>query len=193
MKQCRILAICTILSLPLLQSCGYSFQGARNPLKAIGVEKIYVSQFRNATFRPGVEQLFSTAMIREITRSGAFRLVNSKEEADAIVTGVVDVMDAATGSTREEVVQKDGNLDKKVNVASDFRAVVRCTVSLEDKYGRVIFSRSAVSSKVFPGYTATGDAGATNSLNNESEQRLAVLFLASEMMASVYQRMTDTF
>ena len=37
------------------------------------------------------------------------------------------------------------------------------------------------------------DSGATVPLINESEQRIAIQFLASQMMASVYQRMIDTF
>lgn len=44
-----------------------------------------------------------------------------------------------------------------------------------------------------PGSAQKGDAGSTAPLVNDSEQRLAIQFLATQMMASVYQRMIDTF
>jgi len=178
------------ITLIAFSSCGYQFQGRYNPLKELGVEKIYVSQFRNQTDRPGVEQLFSTAIIREIRRSGTFRLVSSEEEADAVLSGVVTAADFAVNTTRSQSI----NITKKVDVASDYRALVNCAVNLTDrKSGKSIFSQSVSSNKIYPGVIRVGDDSATVPLINESEQRLAIQFLASQMMTSVYQRMIDTF
>jgi hypothetical protein len=57
----------------------------------------------------------------------------------------------------------------------------------------VVFTRTETGNKIYPGSTRFGEAGATGPLVNDSEQRLAVQFLASQMMASTYQRMIDIF
>lgn len=182
------LTICAIALLSLT-ACGYHFQGRDNPLKKLGVEKIYVSQFRNSSYRPGIEQLFSTAMIREIQKSRSFELVSSEEQADAILTGEVTGADATISSSKSVEIIPGKNLD----VATEYNAGVNCLITLKDRRERVIFSQSVNGNKIFPGSTFSGEQSATNSLVNDSEQRLAIQFLATEMMASVYQRMIDTF
>lgn len=187
MPRAGILALCTIC-ISLFAGCAYRFQGAHNPLKELGVQKIYVTGFRNLTYRPGVEQLFTSAMIREIGRAKAFELVNSEQEADAVLSGSVTAAESAPGSSK--VFKVDG---RTIDIAIEFNASVTCAVELRDRRNRVIFSQSVAGSKVHPGSAAKGDLGATAPLTNDSEQRLAIQFLASQMMASVYQRMIDTF
>jgi outer membrane lipopolysaccharide assembly protein LptE/RlpB len=188
-----ILALCA--SVFLLQACGYQFQGRRNPLKELGVERIYVEQFRNETYRPGVEQLFSSAMIREIQKSRAFTLVDDRTQADAVLTGVITTADSLISSPRQVNIRdpRTGQSIKQLDVAAEYNAVVQCDVRLTDRDGRVIFSQATSGNKIHPGSTDVGPAGATVSLINESEQRLAIQFIASQMMAGVYQRMIDTF
>lgn len=173
----------------LLLSCSYQFQGSKNPLKELGIEKIYVKEFRNDTFRPGIEQLFSTAMIREIKKSRSFTIVNSEEAADAVLIGTITSAEVAPNSTKSVALSSSKNMD----VSSEYVAAVNCSIILRDRTNRVVFSQSVPGSKIFPGSVRTGDAGATTSLVNDSEQRLAIQFLASQMMASAYQRMIDTF
>jgi len=187
MLRAEFLALCAIC-VSLTTGCAYHFQGAHNPLRELGVQKIYVAGFRNLTFRPGIEHLFSSAMIREIGRAKAFELVNSESEADAILTGNVTAADSTPGSTK---VYKVGARD--VDVAAEYNASVDCFITLYDRRKRLIFSQSVSGSKIHPGAAQIGDAGSTAPLVNESEQRLAIQFLASQMMASVYQRMIDTF
>lgn len=185
------------MALLVLSACGYHFQGRDNPLKEMGVEKVYVAQFRNNTFRPGVEQLFSTAMIREIQKSRSFQLVNSEDQADAVLAGEVSIANATLSSSKSVEISPGKNVD----VATEYNSDVTCLITLTDRRQRVIFSQLVNGKKIFPGATdipqanipGLRDAGATNSLVNDSEQRLAIQFLASEMMASVYQRMIDTF
>lgn len=190
MPRAGILALCAICVslLTLLNGCAYRFQGAHNPLKELGIQKVYVTSFRNRTYRPGVEQLFTTAMIREIGRAKAFELVNSEAEADAVMSGAVTAADSAPGSSKVFKVSDDN-----VDVAVEFNASVSCSIELRDRRNRLVFAQTVSGSKIHPGSAQKGDAGATAPLNNDSEQRLAIQFLASQMMASVYQRMIDTF
>lgn len=173
-----------------LGACSYQFQGTRNPLKDLGVQKIYVKSFKNESFRPGIEQLFTTAMVREIQKSRAFILVDTERSADAVLTGTVTSADSTISSTKSVPLGT-----KSVQVASEYSANVNCSVVLTEtgEAKNVIFSHSVSGSKVYPGATQTGDAGATVPLVNDSEQRIAYQFLATQLMSSVYQRMIDLF
>lgn len=181
------IALCIISTLTF--SCAYHFQGSKNPLKEIGVEKIYIASFQNSTFRPGLEQLFSTAMIREFQKYRNFQIVNTIDQADAVLTGNVSEAESSKNNV------KTFDIGKQINVASEFVASVTCAVELTDRFGKVIFSQNSSSSKIYSGSLRDrpDDGGATVPLTNESEQRIAIQFLASQMMASVYQRMIDTF
>lgn len=172
-------------------SCAYQFQGNRNPLRELGIEKIYVTTFVNKSYRPGVEQLFTKAMIREIQKYNSFRLVNSEKEADAILSGQIVVPDSGAPTTKKVLINTTDK--KEVDVVSEFTASVNCSITLTDRFGKVIFTRAEAASKNYPGSTRIGSAGATGPLVNDSEQRLAIQFLASQMMASAYQRMIDIF
>ena len=99
------LALCAI-SLAGFSACAYHFQGARNTLKDLGIQRIYVTNFGNKTYRPGIEQLFTTAMVREIARAGAFSLVNSEKQADAVLSGEVT---AAAGVGANALVGGSGD------------------------------------------------------------------------------------
>jgi hypothetical protein len=181
-----LLALCAFSS----ASCAYHFQETHNPLVDLGIHKIYVSNFRNATYRPGIEQYFTTAMAHEIASSTSFELVNSDTDADAILSGTVNGADDGVAATNYVTV---GGVRNVVPVASELDATVSCSVALTDRHGRQIFSQSVTGDKVHPGSGAVGDLGATAPLTNDSEQRLAIQFLATQMMTSVYQRMVDTF
>lgn len=188
MTKTLAMALCVI---GLVSGCAYQFQGKKNPLQKVGIQKIYVTSFKNATYRPGVEQLFTTAIIREIQKSRSFTLVNSEKEADAVLSGEVKTADTSINTSVPVILNPAEG--RSVNVGSEFAATITCEVKLTDNFGRVLFSRVESGQKVYPGSTNVGDAGATNSLVNDSEQRLAIQFLASQMMSSAYQRMIDTF
>ena len=181
--------LCVFLS--ALAGCSYQFQNKTNPLHSFGVQKIYVQEFENATFRPGLEQLFTSAMIREIEKAGSFRIVNSKEAADAVLTGRIKSADVSDSSHADLILP--GVAQTKTSVAAEYNTTVVCEVILKDRHERILFSQSVSDGKKFPGALRTGDEGATVPLINESEQRIAIQYLSSHMMASVYQRMVDTF
>lgn len=168
--------------------CGYHMQSSKNPLHDIGVQTIFVENFKNASFRPGIEQLFTAAMAREIEKGRAFRLVDSPKAADAILKGEISSAAATVSSTRP--VER-GN--RPVQAAAEYRAAVSCTITLVDRAKRVVFSHVATGDKVFPGALQVGPEGATVSLVNDSEERIAYQFLSSQMMSSTYQHMIDIF
>lgn len=181
----RLSAICLFA----LTGCGYTLQGTRNPLAQVGIEKIYVKTFKNSTFRPGIEQMFTTAMIREFEKSQVFHLVTREEHADAILSGEIVRVDGLVSATKNVNVGERGDLQ----AGTEYRAEANCLVQLHDRRGKLIFSQSVSSSKVYPGLAITGSRAATVPLVNESEQRLALQYLSTQLMSNVYQRMIDIF
>lgn len=179
---------CILLVALFLSSCGYRFQGLKNPLHDVGIRKIFVKQFKNETFRPGLEHVFTTAMIREIEKSKLFEIVNDPKKADAIVTGSVTQAEGSPSSSSAVTVR-----GTEQQIAAQFSGTVTCAVSVEDGLGRTIYGKSETSSKLYPGLALTGRDGASVPLHNESEQRLAFHYMAGEMMANVYQGMVDLF
>ena len=193
----------TLIFSLLFTACGYHFQGATNPLRGVGIEKIYVKSFSNKTDRPGIEQLFTTAMIREIRRSRVFQLVNSPEQADAILEGEVSSASTSPGGTTQG---KFAGTDPKTEnppqatVAVSYSSSVSCSVVLRDRDGFGVFSRDSSAGKSHPALAPKNTEGifdaelvATAPLSNESEQRIAYQQLAIKMMADIYQRMIDVF
>lgn len=188
-------SLCLALFAFGLSSCGYHSQNRVNPLEKIGVRKIFVDTFNNKTYRPGLEHNFTTAMVREIRKGGAFTVVGRREDADAVLKGTLFHVDdlPSPGSVR----LGDG---RDSTVATSFVAAVSCLITLTDIDGRVIFSEAFSSSKGHPASLVILDnrlvdqqANATAPLINESEQRLAIRYLSEQIIFDAYQRMIEVF
>lgn len=175
-----------LLCVPFLQSCGYTFQSATNPLAKVGIKRIFVKNFRNDSYRPGIEHYFSNALAREIKRFGTFRLVSSPDQADAIFSGVVRQVDSAPAG--DTTVGR-----RKISVATNLYSAVTVDTVLIDKDGQKIFGHTVTNSKIHTAAPFGDETGQTAHLINESEQRLAYRDISVEMMAEVYQRLVDVF
>lgn len=182
--------LCLLLTSLLLPSCGYQFQGETNPFRELGIRRIYITEFRNESFRPGIEHLFTSAMARELEKSKIFVIVDSKTKADAILSGVVTEASSSSSSTTAVPVR---GIDQQVT--AQYNANITCAVTLTELTGREIYSHTETASKQAPGTVLVGEhgQGATIPLLNESEERLAYQFLSTKMMSNTYQNMVDLF
>ena len=178
--------------LPL--GCGYSFQGTENPFAKLGIETIYVQAFENASYRLGVEHFFTRAMVREIERAKVFRITNDRERADAILRG------SLSGISREPSGKTVLIGDKSAQVATTFRATASVHIELVDRFDNLIYRGSVSGNRSHPGSLVLGsndvvlqNDNVTAPLINESEQRLALRFLADQMMGDAYQQMLAVF
>ncbi len=179
----------------VFSACGYQFQHTVNPLKKLGIQKIYVEIFENRTLFPGVEHFFTTAMVREISHSKSFQLVNQRAAADAILKG--SVYGAQNTPSTIQVKLEDASL---VSVANTFYSKIRCAITMVDRDGKVILSRTFVRNKNHPAalvldsnFHIKKDANVTAPLINNSEQRITYRFLAKEMMSNAYQYIIGVF
>jgi TolB-like protein len=71
-----------------LPSCGYHLSGAVTSLPE-NIKVIAVLPFENRTNRPEIEQRVTEEVADELTRRGRYKVVTSREAADAVLVGAV--------------------------------------------------------------------------------------------------------
>lgn len=72
----------------LLSGCGYGLVGRTSSLPP-DIEEIYIAPLTNRTLREQVDQELTRAIAAEFLRRPRFRIVNTEEEADAVLKGEV--------------------------------------------------------------------------------------------------------
>ncbi len=72
----------------LLIGCGYGLVGRTSSLPA-DIEEIYIQPLSNRTLREQIDQEFTRAITNEFLRRPRFKIVNSLDEADAVLVGEV--------------------------------------------------------------------------------------------------------
>jgi len=166
--------ISAFLAVLVLAGCGYRFSGTiKSAYPAI--KTVYVDVFNNRTGEANVENIFRSAFGSEIVQRGHFRLVSSREEADAVLRGTIADLQTAP------LAYKTG---------TSFSAEDRITVTLELFFeatagGKTLWSNSAYAGTV--DYLVTA-VGAT-----ETGRRNALTKLASDSAEKVYRLMMSDF
>jgi len=77
----------SIFCLVLLVACGYQMVGKETHVPP-GLNSIAIPTFKNQTFEPGIEILFTQAFLNEFIQDRRVKVV-SRAEADSILEGVV--------------------------------------------------------------------------------------------------------
>lgn len=97
-----------MLTLSLASGCGYQFVGESSLLPA-NARTIYVEPFINRSRDVGIERELTTATRGEFYRRGELRVVDSIDQADLILSGVIRSLDStvATVNREDEVLQYD--------------------------------------------------------------------------------------
>ncbi len=80
-----VVAACLVA---LLTGCGYALVGQASNLPE-DVEKVYVEPLENSTSRSQVEQILTRAISDELLTRRRLEVVNSADEADAVLRGTV--------------------------------------------------------------------------------------------------------
>ena len=89
-----------------IAGCGYSF-GDRSNAFPNDIRSVYLEPFINQTRNIGLEKELTSALRSEFYRRGQLRVVDSVDQADGIVAGVVRSFDSHVASVnrRDEVLQ----------------------------------------------------------------------------------------
>ncbi|HSM73617.1 MAG TPA: LptE family protein [Desulfobacterales bacterium] len=154
----------------MIAGCGYGFQGTGSlPADA---QTVFVQLLTNRTSETGMENVFTGALIEELTRN---QQAAGEDRADALLSG--------------EIVSISTDTLARSGATTSVERRVRATLNLEltDRAGVVIWKAHNISaSEAFP---VDSDSQAITNQN----QREALTRLAQRVAESVYSRMTDDF
>lgn len=100
-----------------LAGCGYQFVGESSLLPK-EARTIYVDAFVNRSRDVGLDKELTTALRGEFYRRGQLKIVDSAEQADLILSGVIRSLDShvATVNRKDEVLQYESVLVLDVNL-----------------------------------------------------------------------------
>lgn len=110
----RLLALAVATS---FAGCGYQFVGDSSLLPK-EARTIYVDAFVNRSRDVGLDKELATALRGEFYRRGQLKIVDSAEQADLILSGVIRSLDSrvATVNRKDEVLQYESVLVLDVNL-----------------------------------------------------------------------------
>jgi outer membrane lipopolysaccharide assembly protein LptE/RlpB len=159
------------LFLIIVSACGYKFAGGGS--FPAGIKSICVVTLENRTSETGAENIFTNALIYEITRDNKV-VLTSKDKADALLSGIIKSMNIKTISR----TGTHSSLERRVTVTVD--------VKLTIPDGKVLWSANDII--VNEAYDVMPDKLAT-----EQKRRDAISALSKRLAQSLYSRITDDF
>lgn len=162
-----------VVAAALLCGCGYRFAGQGNPLLADRAT-IAIPYFRNNTYEPGAEALFTHAFVQEFLESRRLQVV-PPDRADIVLDGSVQELQDHTIAYSSD--------DK----AREYRIVVRLSVTVRDRVsGEVLWKRDRlVHAEEYP----VGDSIAFT----EAAKTRALQALARDLAERVHESIMQGF
>jgi len=153
--------------------CGYRLEGRETSLPP-EIRTIAVPTMANRTLEAGIENIFTTALVREFNRDRRLRLVRAKE-ADGILRG--SIQDFSISSVTYD----------EAGLAIEYRVEVTVDVSLRRvDTDEVLWQTDPI--RETETYRAVSDV-----LTNEARKREAVEEIARELAETVHDRIVDRF
>lgn len=168
-------AAASLLIAILLTGCGYHTAGKISTLPAT-IHVLAVPTFVNQTHSYRVEQVFTSAVVHELTTRTQYRIVNHKED-DADATLNAKVVQAVTAPL---------TYDSQSGRATSSLVTVTLNVSLVDKKGRVLFSN--------PNYTFHEEYEISRALSSFfNEESPALDRMSNDMARSLVSNIMEGF
>ncbi len=143
----------TFVCLFLLPGCGYQMVGKETHVPP-GLTSVAIPTFKNQTFEPGVEILFTQAFLREFIQDRRVNVV-SRAEASSVLEGVVKYF-------RFFSVSYD-----KSGFALEYQTDVIVDITLKDREGKVLWQEKDFSESAWFRASSSG-------LLNEANKQLAI-------------------
>ena len=160
-----------ILVVVLCGACGYRFS-EQEGLPG-GTHRLFVKVFQNRTQETGVENVVTGALLSELTLRKTDELVGSMDNADVVLSGVV-----------EEVTI--GTIAKKKDTASERRVTVTVSAKLMKQEGGVVWAAKGFSDN--EAYLIDDNPERT-----DQNRRDAIRLLSRRIAEKVVNRLSDNF
>jgi len=166
-------AVYMLFAVIVCAGCGYRLARPDNPLLD-GIETIAVPYFKNKTFEPGAEALFTNALVNEFIAGKRLRVV-SEDSADVVVHGTIQkLLDTSLAYSAD-----DKALHYRVRVTLDVYLQNRRT-------GEIVWKRSnMVHGEEFP-------VGAAIVIS-EAAKRSALTRLAEDLAERIHDSIMQGF
>lgn len=181
-----------------IAGCGYSIAG-RSEAFPDDIRTVYIEPFINQTRNVGLEKELSSALRSEFYRRGELRVVDTVDQADAIIAGVVRSFESHVASVnrRDEVLQYEAAMivDASLRRREPNEIIWRSQgTRLTDIYGG---SRAAVVTTSSEFKTGTLNASDVRRLTDiqltETENRAVRGQLVERFARELHQRLLEMF
>ncbi len=176
-------------------SCGYGFRSSHNIWEKEQIHTLYIEPLRNNTLHPGVETMFTSALLKEFSQGGRIKLVSNEDRADAVLSGSVDQVISRPGaSTTADQVAPGKGLDPTYIVAREYSATGGINLRLTKKSNsKTLWGQGVARTRVYPGENNGGDIGNTGDLINESRFLLALQEIANAIAIEAHDLFFEGF
>jgi outer membrane lipopolysaccharide assembly protein LptE/RlpB len=156
----------------LFCACGYHFA----PQEGFpgGTHRLFVTVFRNLTQETGVENIVTAAFLSELTLRKTDELASSMDNADVVLSGVVEEVTIRTIAYKKE------------DVASQRRVTVTLNVKLAKHDGDVVWAQNKLSDN--QAYQVDN-----NPQQTDQNRRGAIRLLSQRIAERVVNRLSDNF
>ena len=182
----------------VLLGCGYQLSGESTFLPK-DVKTLYIEPFINRSRDVGIEKEMTTALRGEFYRRGQLRVVDQMEQADAILTGVVQSLESHSASVNRyaEVLQYESVMIVDVTVRRRQPDEViwqgqglRLNQLYNGSRGAVVSTSSAFQTNTL---NASDVANLTDIQLTETENRQVRGKLIEQFAAELRQRLMEMF
>ncbi|MEI6128196.1 MAG: LptE family protein [Pseudomonadota bacterium] len=172
-KNFLYLQCCIVAAGVLAAGCGYRLARSDNPLLS-SMHTIAVPYFKNKTFEPEAEKIFTYAFVNEFVESKRLQVV-SEQNADLILRGTVKALVEDTIAYNRD----DKALEYRVDVVLDVQVEERAS-------GRVLWKRKNFKhGEEFP--------VDSNIVFSEASKRIALEKLAADLAERVHDSIIEGF
>ena len=153
-------------------ACGYRF--AEEGGFPGDTERLFVKVLENKTQETGVESIVTNALLTELTLRKTDELALGFDDADVVLSGVVNLVTLGTISA------------SKPDVANERRVTVTIDLKLTKKGGRIVWAAKGLSD--FEAYLVDADAERT-----DANRRNAIRVLSKRLAERTVNRFSDDF
>ena len=161
-----------ILIIVLCGACGYRF--AEEGGFPGDTERLFVKVLENQTQETGVENIVTAALLSELTLRKTDELASGIDDADVVLSGVVNLVTISTISV------------SKPDVADERRVNVTIDLKLTQKDGSIVWTAKGLSD--FEEYLVDTDTERT-----DANRRNAIRVLSKRIAEKTVNRFSDDF
>jgi outer membrane lipopolysaccharide assembly protein LptE/RlpB len=171
LNKSRFIVLILLIAI-LCGACGYHF--AEKSGFPGDTERLFVKVLENKTQETGVESIVTAALLNELTLRKTDELARSIDDADVVLSGVVDLVTIITISSSQP------------NVASERRVTVSVDLKLTRKDGSVVWNAKDLSD--FEEYLVD-----SNKQKTDANRRNAIGVLSRRIAERAVNRFSDDF